>query len=174
MNPWMIISGIVVIAVVGFFVVRNRFFHPEVTVGPLLKQLNAIYTVLRGSIVQGDHGMIRLDYTVVSPFGVFIIKECREAGRVEVRLNKEEWGVSGGGTKKLYNPVWDIRKAVGKLERLAGEYPYVPLVVFTRARLTGDRDFNVMEAGKLIGHIEGFRDRRLSDEQQEKIVGILS
>lgn len=174
MNPWMIVGAIVAIAAVGFFVVRNRSLLPEISVGPLLNQLDDTYTVLRGSIVQGEHGMIRLDYTVVSPYGVFIIKECREPGRVEVRLNREEWRVSGGGSKKIYNPVWDIRKVIGKLEKLAGEYPYVPLVVFTRARLTGDSDFNLMEAGKLVGHIQSFRDPRVSDDQQEKIVGILS
>ena len=174
MNPWIIAGAIVAIVAVGVFISRNRSLRPEVFIGPLLKQLDDPYTVLKGSIVQGEHGMIRLDYTVVSPYGVFIIKECREPGRVEVRINREEWRVSGGGPKKLYNPVWDIRKAVGKLERLAGEYPYVPLVVFTRARLTGDSDFNVMEAGKLVGHIQSFRDSRLSGDRQEKIVGILS
>ena len=88
----------------GFFISRNRPLRPEVSVGSLLKQLDDTYTVLTGSIVQGEHGMIRLDYTVVSPYGVFIIKECREPGRVEVRLNREEWRVSGGGPKKMYNP----------------------------------------------------------------------
>lgn len=174
MDPWMIAGGVVAVLAVGFFISRNRTLRPEVPVGPLLKQLDDTYTVLTGSIVQGEHGMIRLDYTVVSPYGVFIIKECREAGRVEVRLNREEWRVSGGGPKRMYNPVWDIRKGVEKLERLAGKYPYIPLVIFTRARLTGDRDFNIMEAGKLVGHIQSFRDRRLSDDRQEKIVGILS
>ena len=82
--------------------------------------------------------------------------------------------MSGAGPKKVYNPVWEIRKVVGKLERLVGEYPYIPLVVFTRARLTGESDFNIMEAGKLIQHIQSFRSSRLSDDQQEKIVGILS
>ena len=174
MDPWMIAGGIVVVAAVGFFISRNRSFRPEILVGPLLKQLGDTYTVLAGSVVQGEQGMIHLDYTVVSPYGVFIIKECREPGRVEVRLNREEWRVSGGGPKKVYNPAWDIRKVVGKLERLAGEYPYIPLVVFTRARLTGDSDFNIMEAEKLVGHIQSFRDLRLSDDRQEKIVGILS
>ena len=174
MDPWMIAGGVVAVLAVGFFISRNRTLRPEVPVGPLLKQLDDTYTVLTGSIVQGEHGMIRLDYTVVSPYGVFIIKECREAGRVEVRLNREEWRVSGGGPKRMYNPVWDIRKGVEKLERLAGKYPYIPLVIFTRARLTGDSDFNIMEAGKLVGHIKSFRDRRLSDDRQEKIVGILN
>ena len=174
MDPWMIAGGVVAVLAAGFFISRNRIFLPEVLVGPLLNKLGETYTVLKGVIVQGEHGMIHLDYTVVSPYGVFIIKECREPGRVEVRLNREEWRVSGGGTKKMYNPVWDIRKVVGKLERLAGEYPYISLVVFTRARLTGDSDFNIMEAGKLVVHIQSFRDLRLSDDQQEKIVGILS
>lgn len=174
MDPWMIAGGIVAILAVGFFISRSRQLGPEVSVGSLLKRLDSTYTVLTGSIVQGDKGMIRLDYAVVSPFGVFVIKECREPGRVEVRLNREEWRVSGGGPKKVYNPVWDIRKVVGKLERRVGEYPYVPLVVFTRARLTGESDFNVMEAGKLIHHIQSFRSSRLSDDEQEKIVGILS
>jgi hypothetical protein len=174
MDPWIIAGGIVAILAVGFFISRNRQLGPEVSVGSLLKRLDSTYTVLTGSIVQGDQGMIRLDHAVVSPFGVFIIKECREPGRVEVRINREEWRVSGAGPKKIYNPVWDIRKVVGKLERLVGEYPYIPLVVFTRARLTGQSDFNIMEGGKLVRHIQSFRDSRLSDDQQEKIVGILS
>jgi len=174
MDPWMIAGGIVAIVTVAFFIARSRTLRPEVLVGPLLKQLNDTYIVLTGSILQGEQGMVHLDYTVVSPYGVFIIKECREPGRIEVRLNREEWRVSGGGAKKMYNLVWDIRKVVGKLERLAGEYPYVPLVVFTRARLTGDNDFNIMEAGKLVSHIQSFRELRLSDDRQEKIVGILS
>jgi hypothetical protein len=174
MDPWMIAGIVIAVLAVGFFISRNRQLGPEVSVGSLLKQLDDTYIVLKGSIVQGERGMIHIPYAVVSPYGVFIIKECREAGRVEVKINREEWRVSGGGPKKMYNPVWDIRKVVGKLERLAGKYPYIPLVVFTRARLTGDSDFNIMEAGKLVGHIQSFRDRRLSDDQQEKIVGILS
>ena len=174
MDPWMIAGGIVAVLAVGFFVSRSRQLGPEVSVGSLLRRLDEPYTVLTGSIVQGEHGMIRIDYTVVSPYGVFIIKECREVGRVEVKLKREEWRVAGGGSKKMYNPVWDIRKVIQKLERHVGEYPYIPLVVFTRARLTGDSDFNVMEAGKLIGHIQNFRDSRLSGDRQEKIVGILS
>ena len=174
MDPWMIAGSIVAILAVGFFISRSRQLGPEVSVGSLLKRLDDTYTVLTGSIVQGEHGMIRIDYTVVSPYGVFVIKECREPGRVEVRFNREEWRVSGGRAKKIYNPVWDIRKVIQKLERKFGEYPYIPLVVFTRARLTGVSDFNIMEAGKLIGHIQSFRDSRLSDDRQEKIVGILS
>jgi hypothetical protein len=174
MDPWIIAGGIAAIAAVGVFISRNRSLRPESSVGPLLKQLDSAYIVLTGSILQGEQGMIHLDYAVVSPYGVFIIKECREPGRVEVRLNREEWQVSGGGPKKLYNPVWDIRKVVGKLEQLAGKYPYIPLVVFIRARLTGDNDFNILEAGKLVSHIQSFRDLRLSDDRQEKIVGILS
>lgn len=174
MDPWMITGGVVAVLAVGFFIARSRQLGPEVSVGYLLKQLDDTYTVLTGSIVQGEHGMIRIDYTVVSPFGVFVIKECRGPGRVAVCLNHEEWRVSGGGSKKIYNPVWDIRKVIQKLERLVGKYPYIPLVVFTRARLTGDSDFNIIEAGKLVGHIQSFRDSRLSDDRQEKIVGILS
>lgn len=174
MDPWMIAGSIVAVLAVGFFISRTRILLPEVSVRSLLKQLDNTYTVLTGSIVQGEHGMIRIEYTVVSPYGVFIIKECREAGRIEARLNREEWRASGGGLKRIYNPVWDIRKVIQKLERHVGEYPYIPLVVFTRARLTGDRDFNVMEAGKLVNHIRSFQAPRLSDDRQEKIVGILS
>lgn len=174
MDPWMIAGGVVALLAVGFFIWRNRSLRPEVSIRPLLKQLDDTYTVLTGSIVQGEQGMIRLDYAVVSPFGVFVIKECREPGRVEVRMNREEWRVSRGGPKKIYNPVWEIRKVIQKLERQVGEFPYIPLVVFTRAWLTGDEDFNVMEAGNMIRHIQSFRDHRLSDDRQEKIVGILS
>ncbi len=175
MDPWMIGGSIVAVAVVLWAVSRRRPLGPEVSVGSLLQKLDGQYTVLSGSIVQGKQGMIRLDYAVVSPYGVFIIKECREAGRVEVRLNQQEWPVSGlGGGKKMYNPVWEVRKVIQKLERLVGKYPYIPLVVFTRARLTGDRDMAILEAGKLIGHIQSFKELRLTGEEKKKFLGILS
>ena len=174
MDPWMIAGGIVAVGAVLYWISRNRRLGPEVSVGTLLEQLDGKYTVLIGSIVQGEQGMIRLDYAVVSPSGVFVIKECREAGRVEVRLNREEWRIAGGGgRKKMYNPVWEIRKVIQKLERLVGEFPYIHLVVFTRARLTGERDFNVMETGNMIMHIQSFREPRLTEDQQRKIAGIL-
>ena len=171
----MIAGGIVAVVAVGFFIVRRGSLRPEASIGSLLKQLDDTYTVLTGSIVQGEHGMIRLDHTVVSRYGVFIIKECREAG--PGRGAAQPGGVAGGrrGTEE------DIQSGVGnpqsggqKLEGKFGKYPYIPLVVFTRARLAGDSDFNIMEAGKLVGHIQGFRDRRLSEDRQEKIIGILS
>lgn len=175
MDPWMIGGAVGAAAVVLWAVSRRRRLGPEVSVGSRLQKLDGQYTVLTGSIVQGKQGMIRLDYAVVSAYGVFIIKECRDAGRVEVRLNQEEWPVSGlGGRKKLYNPVWEVRKVIQKLERLAGEYPFIPLVVFTRARLMGDRDGAILEAGKLIGHIQSFKELRLTGEQKKKFLGILS
>ncbi len=88
MDPWMIAGGIFLVGAVLYWIFRNRRLGPEVSVGTLLEQLDGKYTVLKGVIVQGEQGMIRLDYAVVSPFGVFVIKECREAGRVEVRLNR--------------------------------------------------------------------------------------
>ena len=73
----------------------------------------------------------------------------------------------------MYNPVWDVRKVIQKLERLVGEFPYMPLVVFTRARLTGERDIGVLEARDLVGRIRSFTEPRLTEDQQRKIVGIL-
>lgn len=174
MDPWMIVGAAIAVGAVLVWISRNRPLGPVVSVATRLEQLDGKYTVLSGAIVQGEQGMIRIDHVVVSPFGVFVIKECREAGRLEVRLNREEWRISGGGgRKKMYNPVWDVRKVIQKLERLVGEFPYIPLVVFTRARLTGEKDFNVMAAGNLIDHIQSFMEIRLNEDQQRKIKGIL-
>jgi hypothetical protein len=174
MDPWMIAGGVIAVLAVGFFIARGRPLGPEVSVGSVLGKLDDTYTILAGAIVHGEKGMIRLDYVVVSPYGVFVIKECREPGRIEVGLNQEEWRISGGGQKRMYNPVWDIRKVIGKMERLVGQYPYIPLVVFTRARLTGDIDSSIMGVGNLEGYIRNFQQTRLSEDQQKKIMGILS
>ena len=173
MDPWVIAVGVAVVLAVVFFMSRGRSILPKASVGSLLKKLDDPYTVLTGSIVQGEQGMIRLDHVVVSPYGVFVIKECRESGRIDVRLNREAWRVSGGGQKKLYNPVWEIRKVIQKLERLVGKIPYVPLVVFTHARLAGDKDISILQARNLIERIQSYQDRRLDEDQQKKIVGIL-
>ena len=175
MDPWMIAGAAIAAGAALVWISRTRRLGPVISVATRLEALNGKYTVLSGAIVQGEQGMIRLDHVVVSPFGVFVIKECREAGRLEVRLNREEWRISGGGgRKKMYNPVWDVRKVIQKLERLAGEFPYMPLVVFTRARLTGEREIGVLEARELIGRIRSFTEPRLTEDQQRKIVGILS
>lgn len=173
MNPWMIAGGVVAVLAVVILIARGRSLLPETSVGPLLGQLKAPYTLITGSIIQGEQGMIRLDYTVVSPYGVFVIQEFREAGRVEVRLNQEMWRVSGVSGKKLYNPVWGIRKVIHKLERLVGKYPYIPLVVFTRARLAGDSDISILQAADLLDRLQSFQEARLSEDEQKKIVGIL-
>ena len=173
MDPWVIAGGVVAVLAVVFVMTRGRSLLPETSVASLLGKLPEPYTVLTGSIIQGEQGMIRLDYTVVSPYGVFVIQEFRETGRVEVRLNEEMWRVSGVGGKKLYNPVWGIRKVIGKLERLVGKYPYIPLVVFTRARLAGDRDNSILQASNLLERLQSFQNARLSEDDQKKIIGIL-
>lgn len=175
MDPLLIAGGVVMVVGVAvvFVMSRGRSLLPETSVDSLLNKLQAPYTVLTGSIIQGEQGMIRLDYTVVSPYGVFVIQEFREAGRVDARLNQEMWRVSGGSGKKLYNPVWGIRKVIGKLERLVGKYPYIPLVVFTRARLTGDRDNSILQVEDLIERLHSFQNVRLSEDEQKKIIGIL-
>ena len=168
-------GGIVAVALVVFWISRTRRLGPEPDVASLLNQLDSsTFKVLTGAIVQGEQGMFRLDHVVVSPFGVFVIQVCREAGRIDAQIRQETWRVTGGGSKrKLYNPLWDVRKVIQKLERLVGEYPYIPLVVFTRARLTGDRDSALLDAGELIGHIRGYSTVRLTEDQQAKILGIM-
>lgn len=173
LTPWEIAGGVVAFLAVVYFLTRGTRKGLETRIGPLLDQLKSPYTVLTGPIIQDEQGMIRLDYVVVSPYGVFVIQELREVGRVEVRLNEEMWQVVRPARKKFYNPVWDIRKVIQKLERRVGNYPYIPLVVFTRARLTGDRDNSVLEAKALRDSVTSFNQERLSKDQQEKILGIL-
>ncbi len=174
MDPWLI-AGITLAGGVAMWIVsRKRPLTPEVSVRSLLTQLGGNYVVLSGSILQSEKGMIRIENSVVSPYGVFILNECREVGQVDVQPGKREWQISGMGKNHLiYNPLWQTKKVIQELENRVGDFPFIPLVVFTRARLTGARDYNVVEGGNMIAAIKSYTDPILTEDHQKKIMGIL-
>lgn len=112
------------------------------------------YRLFSDVLVPTPYGMSRIDHVIASPFGIFVVTVKKLEGRVEGLEAEKEWRVKAGGKwDTLYNPQWENRKLMNHLEAHLGDYPYIPVVVFTRARLKGAYAENVLAAGRLLHFI---------------------
>ena len=92
MDPWTLLAlGVIGLAVAGWFLLRKAATELSLGVGPLLDELGKEYSVVNGVVLRTAKGMIRIDHVVVSPYGLFIIHERPEPGRVEVQPSQREW-----------------------------------------------------------------------------------
>lgn len=136
-----------------------------------IEKLGKDYTLLSGLVVPALRGMSRIDHVIVSPFGVFVLTVNNEPGRVRGRVNDEMWEIKSGRRKGIvYNPLWENRKWVNALEGFLGPYPFIPVVVFTQARLKSDFGKNVIPLSRLPGFIKKFDKSRIFSDKQESIL----
>ena len=175
MDPWTLLAlGVIGLAVAaGWFLLQKAAAEPSV--GPLLDELGTEYSVVNGVILRTAKGMIRIDHVVVSPYGLFIIHERPEKGRVEVQPSQREWPVTVWRTQReaLYNPLWRSRQAINDLQEKLGALPMVPLVVFLNARLQGPEEPVLVEPHDVLRRIRSFSRPVLSAEHQQKALAFL-
>lgn len=174
MDPF---SLVLVLLLIGggawFFFKKGRGrITPGPRVGSLLKKLPPEYTVVPGAMVPTQQGVIAIDYLVVSPYGLFVINERDDSGRVRVQSGQREWEVSGGfGNETLiYNPLWRNRQAINHMENRLGDLPIASLVVFVNAKLEGIPDEEVVTGDQLLARIRRARHEVLSPEQQQTVL----
>ena len=146
---------------------RKRPGDPQ-AVARELSRLGPEYQVLSGVVRMLPEGLDRVDHIVVSPFGVFVLDEVRERGRVECRINEVEWPVRGGTA--LPNPVWRNRKRLNALEQEFPGVPWLGWVVLVHARPAGERDSQVVTLEELVPRIRAFQTRRLDSSQVQDLV----
>ncbi len=143
--------------------------------GAGLEALGPEYRLFSDVLVPTPYGMSRIDHVIASPYGIFVVSVKTLEGRVEGRETEEEWQVKyRGAWQTLYNPQWENRKLMNHLEAHLGDYPYIPIVLFTRARLKGRFAASVVNAQRLFAAISE-KDRKVIDpEALEAVAGELA
>lgn len=174
MDPWTLLAlGVIGLALAGWFLLRKETTRPSV--GPLLKELGKEYSVVTGVVLRTAKGMILIDHVVVSPYGMFIIHERPEPGRVEVRPDQREWPLTVWRKQQeaLYNPLWRSRQVTNDLQEKLGEMPMISLVVFLNARLQGPEEPVLVSPHDVLRRIRSFSRSVLSAEHQQKALAFL-
>jgi len=120
-----------------------------------IKKLGQEYTLLSGVVVPALRGLSRIDHVIVSPYGIFVLTVVHEPGKVSGRERNGEWEIKSGRRRDiLYNPLWENRKWVNALENHLGPQPFIPIVVFTQAKLKSDFGNNVIPLASLPDKLE--------------------
>jgi len=136
-----------------------------------INNLGDEYTLLNGVVVPALHGMSRIDHVIVSPYGIFVLTVVNESGKVSGRTRDGEWKIKSGRRRDiLYNPLWENRKWVNALENHLGPQPFIPVVVFARARLKNDFGKNVIPLSRLPGYIKKYDKSRLFSDKLEGVL----
>ena len=137
-----------------------------------LGKLGAEYTVLSDVVVSADLGMSHVRHVVVSIYGVVVITDKTEAGKLFGKEGEREWQLKPS-REILYNPLWENRKHINALEKITGPVWFIPLVVFTRARLMVYFGAYVINLKSLIPYIEQNKKSRLSVDKRDEIIAKL-
>ncbi len=136
-----------------------------------IHKLGQEYTLLSYVVVPALRGMSRIDHVIVSPYGIFVLTVIPEPGKVSGRERNAEWEIKSGRRREiLYNPLWENRKWVNALEDHLGPQPFIPVVVFTQAKLKNDFGKNVIPLSRLPGFIKKYNRSRLFSDKMEEIL----
>ena len=143
----------------------------DLSIKDKINKLGQEYTLLGGVVVPALRGMNRIDYVIVSPYGIFVLTVVHEPGKVRGRERDGEWEIKSGRRRDiLYNPLWENRKWVNALEKHLGPQPFIPVVIFTQARLKNDFGKNVIPLSSLPGFIKKHDKPRLFSDKLEEII----
>jgi Nuclease-related domain len=168
----------ILIALLVLFIRNNNKPTPgtaDLSLKAKVQKLGDEYTLLSGVVVPALRGMSRIDHVIVSPYGIFVLTVVHEPGKVSGRERDSEWEIKSGRLRDiLYNPLWENRKWVNALEDHLGPQPFIPVVVFTQARLKNDFGKNVIPLSRLPGFIKRHDKSRLFSDKLEEIEKILT
>ena len=162
------------IAILVLFLKSNDKQTPEADDSSLkekIKKLGEDYTLLSGVVVPALRGMSRIDHVIVSPYGIFVLLVVHEPGKVSGKERDGEWELKSGRRRDiLYNPLWENRKWVNALEKYLGPQPFIPIVVFTQAKLKSNFGKNVIPLSSLPGFIKNYDKSRIFTDKLEGIL----
>ena len=175
-TPWFKMMVALAAIVVFSFATRRMKRRSETSENPEALQagmtvLGEAYRLFSDVLVPTQYGMSRIDHLIVSPHGIFVVTVKKQAGKVEGRTGDSEWMQKSSGQRVTFaNPLWENRKQMNNLEAHLGNYHYIPVVVFSRARLKGNFAANVVTAHKLFDFIRKHDRLVLNSEQLKSIV----
>ena len=177
---WIKISATlaVFVALIILFL-RNSSSRSNIPGADLLKKeldrLGDSYTTFDDVIVQSDRGMLHISHVVVSLYGIFVITLCERRGKISGHRGDQEWILKSEGIKDaIVNPLWENRKHVNALEKKIGSQSFIPLVVFTHAKLVDDFGPIAVRVDQLQFFFQGHTKRLIEQDSLESVVRILN
>ena len=140
-----------------------------------LDKLNDNYAVFCNVIIHLERGMSQIPYVVVSPYGVFVVACCYHVGKISGQKNDREWRIKATGIdEKILNPLWENRKYVNALEKkLNQSLPFIPLVVFTHAKLIDDFGLVAVDITRLHKFFSSHTNVLIGQSDQKSVIAIL-
>ena len=119
--------------------------------------------------------MSQIPYVVVSPYGVFVVACCYHVGKISGQKNDREWRIKATGIdERILNPLWENRKYVNALEKkLNQSLPFIPLVVFTHAKLIDDFGLVAVDISRLQKFFLSHTNVLIGQSDQKSVIAIL-
>ena len=149
-----ILAALVIFSILIIFFLRSGNEKSKISGVKLVEmelgRLGENYKVFNNLIVKLERGMLRIDYVVVSSYGVFVLTRCDRIGKISGHKDNREWKVtSRDGEDTILNPIWENRKHINALEKKIGSQPFIPAVVFSYAKLLDDFGPIAVNVGQL-------------------------
>lgn len=120
-----------------------------------------------------DAGGIRIDYVVVSRFGVFVIRENRADGWIMGEVDQKSWKQRFPHTVSHFqNPLWQTRASLEALQTHLDVAPALlhPLVVFTgRCQFKTVMPANVVRGTGYAQYVRSFTRPVMSVREFERV-----
>ncbi len=140
-----------------------------------LDRLNEKYVVFDNVIVQAERGMMTIPHAVVSPYGVFVITLCDLPGKISGNKDEREWQIKARGASDIIlNPLWENRKHINALEKKLGPRPFIPVVVFTHAKLANNFGPIALRVGQLRNFFSEHTGASMHLDSQKSAIAVLS
>ncbi len=139
-----------------------------------LNRLDERYVVFDNVTVQAERGMLTIPYTVVSPDGVFVVTLCDLPGKISGNKDEREWQIKGRGVSDtILNPLWENRKHINALEKKLGPRPFIPVVVFTHAKLANNFGPIAVRVDQLLNFFSGHTGTTMRPDSQKSVIAAL-
>ena len=166
----------------------------EMRVFSILSQLPDEYTTLNDLVFRTEKGTTQIDHVVVSRYGVFAIETKNYRGEIygddsrqewtqmivtKVTYAKKWWKTYTYVTKNhFYNPVKQSLGHAFRIKELLSTFPHVkivPIVAFAGDAILGNINsrHHVVYEKNLLDVIGGYRTIYLTDDDVQKVIGIL-
>ena len=173
---------------------RQKGKRGEMSVFSILSQLPDEYAILNDLVFRTEKGTTQIDHVVVSKYGVFAIETKNYRGEIygddsrqewtqlivtEVTYAKKLWKTYTYVTKNhFYNPVKQSLGHAFRIKELLAAFPQVkivPIVVFAGDAVLSNVDsrHHVIYEQNLLDVIGGYRTIYLTDDDVQKVIGIL-
>ena len=174
-----ILSILVVLLALIILFLRSGYKNSNISGAELVRReldlLDDNYIVFCNVIIHLERGMSHIPYVVISPYGIFVVTCCSQVGKISGQKNDQEWKVRGRGVDgTILNPLWENRKCINALEKkLNLQLPFIPLVVFTHAKLIDDFGSTAIGVGRLQKFFSEHTKMLMGQVDRQSVIAIL-